>query len=48
MTTWTQLHGAISLELFGHLPGALLPADEPFEHLMRQLLGFISGPSHPD
>jgi AcrR family transcriptional regulator len=35
---WTQLHGAISLELFGHMPEAVLPADELFEQQMRQVL----------
>jgi AcrR family transcriptional regulator len=48
MTTWTQLHGAISLELFGHLPEALVPADELFEHLMGQLLQVLSGGERPD
>ena len=35
---WTQLHGAISLELFGHMPAQVLPADELFEQQMRQVL----------
>ena len=35
---WTQLHGAISLELFGHMPEEVLPADEFFEQQMRQVL----------
>lgn len=35
---WTQLHGALSLELFGHLPPALEPADELFDQQMRQVL----------
>jgi hypothetical protein len=35
---WTQLHGAISLELFGHMPEVLLPADDLFEQQMRQVL----------
>jgi AcrR family transcriptional regulator len=43
MFVWTQLHGAISLELFGHLPDVLLPADELFEHLMEQTLHAIGG-----
>jgi AcrR family transcriptional regulator len=38
MLVWMQLHGAISLELFGHLPPVLVPADELFEQQMRQLL----------
>jgi AcrR family transcriptional regulator len=35
---WTQLHGAVSLELFGQLPGILLPADELFDQHMRAAL----------
>jgi AcrR family transcriptional regulator len=35
---WTQLHGAISLEVFGHMPPALLPADDLFEQQMRHTL----------
>jgi AcrR family transcriptional regulator len=35
---WAQLHGAVSLELFGHLPPQLQPGDELFEHQMRQVL----------
>jgi hypothetical protein len=35
---WTQLHGAVSLELFGHLPPQLQPADELFDYQMRQVL----------
>jgi AcrR family transcriptional regulator len=35
---WTQLHGAISLELFGHMPEQVLPADDLFEQQMRQVL----------
>ena len=38
MFAWTQLHGAISLELFGHMPEVLLPADDLFEQQMRQVL----------
>jgi AcrR family transcriptional regulator len=38
---WTQLHGAISLELFGHMPPQVLPADELFEHQMRQVLHML-------
>lgn len=41
MVTWTRLHGAISLELFGHLPDPLTPADELFEHLMGETLRSI-------
>ena len=35
---WTQLHGAVSLELFGHLPPHFQPADELFDYQMRQVL----------
>jgi AcrR family transcriptional regulator len=38
---WTQLHGAISLELFGHMPEAVLPADDLFEQQMRQVLAAL-------
>ena len=41
MFAWTQLHGAISLELFGHMPDALLPADDLFEQQMRQVLAAL-------
>lgn len=44
MFVWTQLHGAISLELFGHLPEPLMPAGELFEQQMRTLVAFISPP----
>jgi AcrR family transcriptional regulator len=35
---WTQLHGAISLDLFGHLPEPVHPADELFDLQMRATL----------
>ena len=35
---WTQLHGTVSLELFGCLPPYFLPADELFDQQMRQVL----------
>lgn len=35
---WTQLHGAVSLELFGHLAPQFQPADELFDYQMRQVL----------
>jgi AcrR family transcriptional regulator len=35
---WTQLHGAVSLELFGQLPNVLVPADELFDQQMRAVL----------
>jgi len=45
MLVWMQLHGAISLELFGHLPPDLLPADELFEQQMRQLMALLGSPA---
>jgi AcrR family transcriptional regulator len=49
MYAWTQLHGAISLEVFGHMPPELLPADELFEYQMREVLRTIGCrlPNHP-
>ncbi|HUJ67417.1 MAG TPA: TetR/AcrR family transcriptional regulator [Acidimicrobiales bacterium] len=41
MFAWTQLHGAISVELFGHMPPDLMPADELFEYQMREVLRTI-------
>jgi AcrR family transcriptional regulator len=41
MFAWTQLHGAISLEVFGHMPPELLPADELFEYQMHEVLRTI-------
>jgi AcrR family transcriptional regulator len=41
---WTQLHGAVSLELFGHLPHQLQPADELFGQQMRQVLILLGSP----
>ena len=38
---WTQLHGAVSLELFGHLPMQFQPADELFDQQMRQVLAVL-------
>lgn len=35
---WTHLHGAVSLELAGHLAPEFEPADELFEQQMRQVL----------
>jgi AcrR family transcriptional regulator len=43
MYVWTQLHGAISLELSDHLPPDLEPADELFEHIMSETLRAIGG-----
>ncbi len=49
MFAWTQLHGAISLEVFGHMPPELLPADELFEYQMQEVLRTIGCrlPNHP-
>jgi len=41
MFVWAQLHGAISLELIGHMPPQLLPADDLFEHVMYEVLRTI-------
>jgi AcrR family transcriptional regulator len=41
---WTQLHGAISLELFGHMPPEVLPADELFDQQMYQVLAVLGCP----
>jgi AcrR family transcriptional regulator len=38
MFVWTHLHGAISLELFGHMPPPLLPVDALFDKQMLQVL----------
>ncbi len=41
---WNQLHGAIALELFGHMPLEVLPADDLFDHHMRQVLVALGCP----
>ena len=41
---WNQLHGAIALEVFGHVPPALIPADDIFDQQMRQLLAMLGCP----
>ena len=41
MFAWSQLHGAISVELFGHMPPELSPADELFEYQMHEVLRTI-------
>jgi AcrR family transcriptional regulator len=41
---WNQLHGAIALEVFGHVPAELVPADDLFDHQMRQLLAALGCP----
>jgi AcrR family transcriptional regulator len=38
MFAWTQLHGAISLELFAQYPEELMPADDLFDQQMRHVL----------
>jgi AcrR family transcriptional regulator len=38
MFAWMHLHGAITLELFGHIPTELRPADDMFDQQMRQVL----------
>lgn len=38
---WTQLHGAVSVELFGHLPIQFQPADELFDQQMRQVVAVL-------
>jgi AcrR family transcriptional regulator len=44
---WTQLHGAISLELFGHMPPEVLPADDLFDQQMYQVLEVLGCPVTP-
>jgi AcrR family transcriptional regulator len=41
---WNQLHGAIALEVFGHVPAELVPADDLFDLQMRQLLATLGCP----
>lgn len=38
---WAQLHGAVSLELFGHLPPQLHPGEELFDLQMRQVIDVL-------
>lgn len=40
---WTQLHGAVSLELFGHLPSQFEPADDLFDQQMRLVVAVLEG-----
>ena len=44
MFAWTQLHGAISLELMRKYPDALLPADELFDQQLTMMLGGMFSP----
>jgi AcrR family transcriptional regulator len=41
---WTHLHGAVSLELSGHLAPEFQPADELFDQQMRQVLTMLGSP----
>ena len=43
---WTQLHGAVSLELSGHLAPEFEPADDLFDQQMRQVSAIL-GPPRP-
>ena len=38
---WTQLHGAVSLELSGHLSPEFHPADDLFDQQMRQVSALL-------
>ncbi len=44
MFAWMHLHGAISLELSGHLASEFQPADELFDQQMRQVLVVLGSP----
>lgn len=43
---WTHLHGAVSLELSGHLAPEFQPADELFDQQMRQVLVVLGAPAN--
>lgn len=45
LIAWTQLFGMVNFELFGHLVGALDPADDFFEHAVTRMADFIGFPS---
>lgn len=45
MFIWSQLHGAISLELFDQLPPALVPAADLFDQQMRATLVLMGCPA---
>jgi len=42
---WTQLHGAISLELFQQLPPMFMPGDALFDQHLDSVLRFLGSPS---
>jgi hypothetical protein len=43
LQAWTQLFGAISFELFGHLHNVIVDYDAFFEHEMRRAARVIVG-----
>ncbi len=43
LLAWTQLHGVLGLELFGHLPPPLVPADALFDQQMRDVVRRFGG-----
>lgn len=47
LLAWTQLHGVLGLELFGHLPPALVPADALFDQQMRDVVRRFGGDPPP-
>lgn len=46
MLVWSQLHGAISLEIFEQLPEVLTPAADLFDQQMRSVLALLGPPTH--
>jgi len=47
LLAWTQLHGILGLELFGHLPPALEPADALFDQQMCDVVRRLGGTPPP-
>lgn len=47
LLAWTQLHGVLGLELFGHLPPPLVPADALFDQQMRDVVRRFGGNPPP-
>jgi AcrR family transcriptional regulator len=45
MFVWSQLHGAISLEIFEQLPDSLMPAADLFDQQMRVCLSVLGCPT---